>query len=295
MFFYLINNSELKEKAYEYIFSLCDSVAYLYTCYNNNSNFECDIIGTDYAKIKRSIIKSKTGESWGMRGTIYTFHLSNDIKKVINNLTLNRAIRLTDTSCLENLELYKNGKCLYSICSHEGYEEIDDEFLSRVSSFCLKEIEHTNLYQRVLDKFSNVLSYPLTQISRDLKILKSLDAYVQEDWQNVIRIAPEINCSYPQYLEIAHKYLSDGIVSQFAKFLSFKELYPTGYPRTFEEIMSFKNNPPFQSNELYKQIMEELDMYNVAIFKTFGVGDIFHYGNQEEQSPTIIVNEKIKK
>ena len=75
--FCLIDNKEIKEKTYNYIFSLCDSVSFLYVDYQNNTNMEQVIKNTKYENIFNNPISSsyKT-DNWNMDGFIYKYNLT---------------------------------------------------------------------------------------------------------------------------------------------------------------------------------------------------------------------------
>ena len=266
MFFNLINNSLIKDEAYDYLLSLCDSVSFLYVDYSNSSDFKSDILGTKYETICNYLIKESVGESWGMNGTIYVFSLTKEIKKMIKEISLSGHLELTKFSRLENIELTKNNKTMYSICTHEGYEEIDDEFEKQVSQFCLKEISKTGTYKKLFEKISYLQLSDINQIDKHFAILRDLDSYVSEDWNRVIYAPPAIEATYEDYLQLANKYLTNETNEDLKEFTSFKELFPTGYPCTLEEIPLFDSSKTFINSYIYKQIMEEVEIASAVIY-----------------------------
>ena len=266
MFFHLINNSLIKEESYDYLLSLCDSVSFLYVDYSKSKEFKSDIIATKYETIYNSLIKETIGQSWEMQGTIYTFALTDEIKNIIKEISLQGKIQLTESSQLENIELIKNNKTMYSICTHEGYEEIDEKFSEQVSQFCLKEISKTGTYKKLYEKISYLQLIDINQMDNHFTILRDLDNYVSEDWNRVIYAPPDIETTYKEYLLLVNKYLTNETVEDLKEFSSFKELFPAGYPSSFEEIHKFDYSNVFLKTYLYKQIMEEIDIASAVIY-----------------------------
>lgn len=266
MFFNLIHNSLIKDEAYDYMLSLCDSVSFLYVDYSNKSNFKIDVQFSDYNYICQYLTNEKEGESWEMKGREYTFNLSDTMKELIKTISIYGKLKITNQSQLENLQLIKDNKIVYSICTHEGYEEIDEKFEKQISQFCLKEISKTGIYKKLYDKISYLQLSDINQIDKHFKILRDLDSYVSEAWNCVIYAPPTIDATYEDYLQLANKYLTTETNEDLKEFTSFKELFPSGYPTTFEELPLFDSSKTFINSFLYKQIMEEVDIASAVIY-----------------------------
>jgi len=267
--FYLINNKEIKQRAYSYTLSLCDSVSFLYSDLDNKLNLEQAISSTPYTSITKDILSTKNGRDvWNMEGVTCTFKLSDEIKNLISEKSLSHIFDLSSTCRLENLTLYKNNKILYSICSHEGYEEIDEEFKNLVSNFCLKEIENTILYKELLNKLNN-LKCNKEEIIKNLTILQDLNAYVNKDCDALIYVSPKFECSFESFLKLTKKYLSDKFFNLINKFNSYKDMHPTGFPN-LENMYTF-NFIPFESTEIYKELTEEIGCWNAILLNKFGI------------------------
>lgn len=266
MFFNLINNKNIKDRAYDYMFSLCDSIS----CLNTNYTREFNESLIDFKNIKKAIKTVQEGESWGMFGQIYTLDLSLEIKDYLKKYSIYSYIN-TSEMVLENITLLKNKKVLYSICTHEGYEHFDDNFKKQVESFCLKEIETTNIYIELNNKISNILNQPLSEVSKELTILKDIYAYINEDWQAIIYVAPKTKQSYEDYFKIAKRYLSDDLIEKLNYHYSFKSIHSENHARNTPKEFLIKKTQDLYENEICKQIFEELSIISAIYFKTFGI------------------------
>jgi len=151
-FFNLINVKQIKKSCYEYLLSLCDKVTFLYNNNQGNVTFEQAISSCEYSDILKDLISVSYDSSWGMHGVHYSFSLSNNVKNLITEIELDGTFYIKSDQLLENLTLTKNDKVLYTVCSHEGYEDIDEEFSELVSNFCLKEIQKTHVFKTLLKK-----------------------------------------------------------------------------------------------------------------------------------------------
>ena len=272
--FYLINNKEIKQKTYNYIFSLCDSGSFLYSDLDSKINLEQAISSTRYNSITNDILSTKNGRDiWNMDGVTYTFKLSEQIKNLILEKSLSHIFELSNICRLENLTLYKNNKLLYSICSHEGYEDFDEEFKNLVSDFCLKEIENTTLYKELVNKLNN-LKCDKEEIIKNLTILQDLNAYVSKDCDALIYVSPKFECTFECYLKLTKDYLSGKFFNLINIFNSYKAMHPTGFPNL--ENMYTLNFTPFETTEIYKELTEEIQCWNAVLLNKFGLTNLLN-------------------
>lgn len=270
--FDLINNSEINTKSYNYIFSLCDSVSFLYVDYSNSINLEQAILESKYQELTNEILTSKYDtDNWNMSGLIYFFKPTQYITNLIKQNSLQSAIELTKSCRLENLTLYKNNKVLYSICTHEGYEYIDDEFKNLVSNFCLNEIKKTDKYKELLSKIE-CLNCEKPELAKSIAILYDLSAYINQDNQAPIYITPKYECNFNNYLNLVKQYLSNNLFEQFNKYNSFKEISTTNYPNNLEDLNLIKSftYTPNESLDIYKNLTEDLNVFNTILIEKFG-------------------------
>lgn len=287
-FFNLIENSELWDSAYDYLLSLCDGASYLYGYRTNDEfDFEFEACGTDCEEIISDVIQKERNESWGMYGTIYTFAMTDRVKRVIKKYGLDGIIRIGN-KYLENLTLYSSGKCLYSVCSHEGYTSVDGDFEEKVSDYCAEKATELPVYKVLDRKFSNYGDCNIEKLKKESEILGSLLNYVQEACNAVIRFSPRYKISYSEYVALAEKYLSENVVAVLKSYNGFEELHPQGYPKSFKETEKFKFVPGFESSDIYNNVKEQLDILKL-VWYNHGI-NIFSDSN--DGFPSIIITDK---
>lgn len=286
--FNLINNPEIKEKAYEYVFSLCDSVTFLFIDYKQTLSLDEAILQSKYPFLFSENHFVDIEDMWNMGRDTYKFNLTPEIKALITEHTFNKSIHLTDTCVLENITLYKDNKFLYSICTHEGYEEFNEEFKNKVTEFCSSEIVKTNLYKELLVKL-NKHKPSKEDIAKIIVILNDLKAYVQEDWQAFIRINPTFKCNFKDYLYLAKYYLSDSFYNTLKEYSDFKSLHQTGYPTKASEAIKF-NFTPFENSKIYKDLNTEIEIWHVILLNEFGIENILK-DLYSQLTPVFTINE----
>ena len=149
-FFHFIYNAEIRERAFSYLLSLCDSAEMLRVEDNEEeSDLEIDALGTEYEYLITAIKGRKKGESWGMWGTIYKFALTDELKSLIMREGLSAMPQILSGVRLENLTLLKCDKVMYATCSHEGYEHFDEDFKKNAENFCRTQRKGCNSRQTV--------------------------------------------------------------------------------------------------------------------------------------------------
>lgn len=290
-FFHYIYNDEIKERAFAYLFSLCDGAEMLYACnQDEEDDLEFDALGTEYENLIPAIKGSKKGESWGMWGRIYTFALTDEFKNFIVREGLGAMPQILKGVRLENLALLNGGKCMYSVCSHEGYEDIDAEFEKKVSDFCRREIVQTKLYAETLERYKKLPKRTRNERAVIKSKLQDLTAQVEDAWQKCIRTKPWWEMSYSEYLRLAKPVFSQDVYEKLEKAGSYKGLHPAGYPRTFDEFPAFQGKPDFGASGLMSEIIKQLDMLETVFYIEEGLKD-WHVDGEEAHTPTIIMNE----
>ena len=287
-FFNLCEHSQIRTSAYQYLLSLCDRVCYLYGYRNDDKfDFEYEAIGTDSEDIIEDIINRDVAESWGMRGTVYTFSLTDRVKSKVLQYGLGGIISVNNKK-LENLSLYKNDKLLYSVCSHEGYESFDDEFKQKVSEYCLERAVELPIYKELNKRFAKYSSAENEELNKSYTILGDVLNYVMQSCKAVIYGKPVYEVRYEEYVALAEKFLSDGCVKILRKYKNFYRLHPAGYPKTFAEVDKFASVPGFQCSEIYIEIMEQLDILKVVWYNR----GIDPFSEREQINPTIVISDK---
>lgn len=183
--FHFIDDKELEKSAYAYLFTLCDRAEYLFDAPYGEADFTIEAIGTPFESMIPALEQQKTGQSWGMWGKILTFCLTDDVKEIIEHAGLDGILRVWNRN-LENLALFKDGKRLYDTCSHEGYTDIDDDFLNSVSKFCEQALPQTTLWQQIETRYAKISRRSTQRLWEELDKLDDLDRQIDEAWQRVI-------------------------------------------------------------------------------------------------------------
>lgn len=291
--FYLIDDYDIKEKAYDYLLSFCDKVRFLVSephidasgeiKINNAEQVKECFISCGFGNMLNFLIDEKFEEVekwdeqlWGMRGVYFTFALSEDVKKFVKGIGLfgMKDLQSNDAfAVIQNLTLFENNNILFSCCSHEEIDEIDGNFRSEISNFCKDEIKKTSLFINLKEKFKENLDLGEAELAKRFCILAQIDRYVAQDWNAVIRVEPDFEILFDEYAKIAKEFLSNSLALEIEKAGSFKALFEIGYPQTFDEVRAFNNKNTFVSSELYSKIFRQLNFIQM-IFKENGLNVI---------------------
>ena len=287
-FFYLSEHSQIRASAYEYLLSLCDRVSYLYGYRTDDKfDFEFEAIGTVFEEIIGDIINKDRVQNWGMSGVQYTFLNSDRVKAIITEYGLGGIISVNSKK-LENLSLYNKEKLLYSVCSHEGYTSIDDEFKDKVSKYCYKKAVELPIYKELNSKFAKYFSSDVKEFDKSFTIFADILNYVMQSCKAVIYTLPVYEIKYNDYVTLVEKFLSDDCVKLLKKYNDFDELHPAGYAKTFAESDKFVNVPGFQYSEIFIMIMEQLDILKV-VWYNHGINP---FSEKKKINPTIVIADK---
>lgn len=295
--FHYIDDAEIEERAYEYLLSLCDSAEMLYACNRDElDGLEITALGTKCEGLISAITGVRRGESWGMPGRIYKFALTDEVKRIIREISLCCELPVIDEIYLrlENLTLYSGDKVMYSVCSHEGYTDIDDGFVKKVSDFCQGEIVKTKRYAEAFEKYKKLPKRSRGEMAVIRSKLYDLNSQVEDAWGKWFRAKPRWeNLLYEEYLELAKPVFSEDLYEKLAKAGSYKGLKPDGFPQTFEESLKFKGTENFCETELVREINRQLDMLETVFYIEEGLDD-WHIDGEKERTPTMIMNTERK-
>ena len=266
-FWGLIELNCIKKDCYDYLFTKCNKAEYLFSNYSNVTYTMVETLKTFCPQIFPFVVSQKQGKSWGMQGEILTFELSCQVKNFILNLGLNNIFKLENNCLLENLTLYKDNKTLYSVCSHEGYDHIDETLLLDVTNFALEKLKTTKIYTDLLVKFKSLNCKDFSLLASYQTILYDLANYVAKDWNSIIYQTPNFNdINYKDFVKVANKILLDDILKVFNSCTSFKQLHPSGYATTLKEANNFIGKPNFYNSEIYKLLQEQLLVFNAIYY-----------------------------
>ena len=293
-FFHFIYNEDIKERAFAYLFSLCDSAEMLYAYRDyEEDDLELAALGTEYENIIPSITGKRRGDIYGMEGRVYTFALTEEFKNIFIRGGLSAMPQILTGVRLENLTLLKGGKMKYAVCSHEGYDDFDEDFKKKVEDFCRKEIVQTQLYAETLERYKKLPGHTRNERAVIRSKLYDLTAQVEDAWEKYVRDKPLWKMSYHEYLKLAEPVFSAEVYEKLAKAGSYRGLQPDGFPHTFAEARSFKGVEDFGETELMIEIKKQLDMLEAVFCIEEGFDD-WHVDGEEEWTPTIIMNEERK-
>lgn len=275
-FFCLIDDPEICEEAYEFLFSLCDRVRYL---------------GPEWVEVLDAEILSavrgvERGNDWNMEGNYISFSLTEPVKRMVREHSLGGIVPLDDGSCLENLSLFLGEERLYAVCSHEGYTDADETFLTRVSDFCLEKIGSAKRYLAMKERYGVLKRSSLATLRREFRILGDLSNYVSEAIGDWFYFAPRVPCSFEKFCAVAKKFLTPDLAEEIERAGSFSNLHPPGAPDmaamtrdieahgtllTQEERDAILNHPKFSDGELARRVRDELNMLEVVFAREEGV------------------------
>lgn len=287
-FFYLTEHSQIRASAYEYLLSLCDRVSYLYGYRTDDKfDFEFEAIGTELEGIIGDIINKDRDQSWGMNGAHYSFSMSDRVKAIITEYGLGGIIAVSSKN-LENLSLYSNNKLLYSVCSHEGYTSVDDQFKNKVGKYCYDKAVELPLYRELNSKFAKYSYLSFEELDKSLTILADVLNYVMQSCKAVLYTLPVYEIKYEDYMSLAKKFLSDDCAKILKDYKNFDELHPADYAKTFSESDKYRYVPGFQCSKIFIMIMEQLDILKV-VWYNHGINP---FSEKKKINPTIVIADK---
>ncbi len=245
-----INDPEISDDAYSFIFSQCDRVEYLNPTYGGR---QIDVIeelyGTDLDNFIPAFIACQDDSSWGMEGKIYTFALTDEIKKLIKAHGISGTIKAPDgCTVFENATLYSDEKILYSCCSHEGYESFDDDFKAALAEVCRGSIEKADCFKNMLTVYERVKQDTKSQRAKEKRILRFTENYIKQEGNAPWYQKPPDVCTFSEFRRIAEKYLPTDIYTLLGKAKKFSDLHPSGYAQNLSE---------YRQSEKYKATDEE--------------------------------------
>ena len=253
---------EIADEAFAFLFSYCDRIEYLSEYQYGHFADISELAGTELEGMISACVRSHEGESWGMKGTLHVFSLTDGVKSIVKKYGLYSSLFAADSLVLQNATLYRGEIALFSVCSHEGYDFYEDEFKERFGEVCCRAIEKTEAYREAREAYSRTAERK--HRTREKKILRAVECYVAKDSEAALYFTPPEPCSYRRFLELAKLYLSSETVRELNRAKRFSELHPEGYAKTLEEIGTYQGVPRFEESELYAKIRRELFFLDYA-------------------------------
>lgn len=305
-FFDLIDDPEIGDEAYAFLFSLCDRVRYL-VGYRTERDVAEELLSSPYQNVLPSLLSAEKGDDWNMEGTYLSFSLSEPVRRMVKENSLGGLVTVGtvrgENVFLENLSLWKGEKRLYAVCSHEGYTDADEDFLTAVGRFCLDQISATQRYAAMKEKFSGLSLLPKEKQRDGYSVLSELCGYVSEAIGDWFYVKPSRACPYGEFLAIAEKFLTADVCEELRRAGSFAGLHPPGAPDmallqrdieargtllTQEERDAIRSHPRFRESPLAERIRGELRMLQAVSFRETGEVPFVGGGG----APTIVIRQE---
>lgn len=222
-----IDLPETEDAAYAFIAEYCDEAEFLS---NERAAFEWDrecLLGTELEPLLPALVGVREGSSWGMRGALFRFRMTEDIAALLKKNGLDSVIDFFgERYRFENAALYRRGKKVYSCCSHEGLTDIDAEFSLRLANICCEEIEKSAAYAAAKTR---VCALPAKEKRSErlwfmFSVLTHFNNYVEDDIGVTIHGCPEYDCDFAEFRAIAKELLSEEVYGEIARASRFSDL-----------------------------------------------------------------------
>lgn len=256
---------EVEDCVTEIFLQNCDSATMLGSEYDGISSIY-DLYGTEYEDIIPAYVSSCEGESWGMRGKLFSFRLTEELKAHIRKGSLTCIFKEGDKYILENLTLYRGDKCMFTCCSHEAFDlvipELTDELADEVLRAVKATIERTELFAQ-MQAVNNGITKKPESVEKDLAILRGLCCYVDQAKGWWIYQPPKYKCDFVKFRKIAKKYLTPSTYAVLDKVEDYADLQPLPVPQTADEVVADLDKtygPHYNCTEYYRQVDLEIFM-----------------------------------
>ena len=234
----------------------------------------CDLCGTKYEDMIPAFVSCKSGESWGMRGTLFRFNLTDAVKKHILEESMIGMFTETDPYrlYLENLTLFDGERIVFSCLSHEVFSlyrmaEVDDSLSEQILSAVDSTIKNMPLYGTMSKIAARLNEKTKREIGKELWILSDLCWYVDEEKGRWFYSVPKYKCSFPTFKKIAKSYLTEETYAVLSPLHSFSDLQPLPVAKTADDVMKGvgKDTPQYLQSEYYRAVERELNMLKIIL------------------------------
>ena len=213
--YFMIDLPETEDVAYARIAEYCDEVEFLSEDHSGGVYDKECLLGTELEPLLPALVGEREGSSWGMRGKLYRFRMSTEVAALLKKYGLDAVIRFFgDKYRFENAALYRQGKKVYSCCSHEGMEDWADEaFAASLARLCRREIERSAAYAAARDKLKalSAKARSAKKIGCAFSVFTHFENYVEDDIGVTIHGCYEEECDFPTFCKLAKMFLSDEI------------------------------------------------------------------------------------
>lgn len=214
----------LKKEAYDYMLSNCDKVEFFSELKHGGIGELKDIRDIKFPQLEECLLSVRQDSSWGVDGSIFTFKLNNYMKEIIYNNGLTNFLYLDEDNkfFFQNITLLKGNDVMYTCCTHESFDEFEEEFRLGLTEVCREKLQQCDIYNILLSKLKLLT---LQEIDDDLVMLRDLVNYINKDIGATIFVMPNNDdITFTNYIDIANKYLSDDCIAGLRDFHSYSEL-----------------------------------------------------------------------
>lgn len=180
---------------------------------------------------------------WNMEGRIVYFKITPSIETFFSGLENIENILQMDNNTLENLTLYKNGKVIFSVCTHEGYVYFDESIKEKLKKHYIKVVQNDRDFIFTKNKYLD-LKKSNQYKEKEIEILHDIKNYVDEAKQAFIYLTPRHKCSVENYKLLFTKYMPDYIYPYFNLLHSFDsfDMYIKNIPQSFYAVLYYYSN-----------------------------------------------------
>lgn len=233
----------------------------------------CDLYGTKYEDMIPAFVSCKSGESWGMRGTLFRFKLTDAVKKHILEESIIGMFSETDNCFyLENLTLFDGERIVFSCLSHEVFSlyhmaEVDDSLSEQILSAVDSTIKNMPLYGTMSKIAARLNKKTKGEIEKELCILLDLCWYVDEEKGSWVYSVPKYKCDFSTYKKIAKNYLTEETYKVLSPLHSFSELQPLPVAKTVDDVLKGvgRDTPQYLQSDYYRTVKRELNMLKIIL------------------------------
>ena len=224
----------VKEDAYQFILDSCDEVEFFSEYNIGLLELLQKINAPTYPHIVDSLIEEREDLSWGMNGTIYKFKLDDYMKSILKKTGITNFLYLDNENkfLLQNTTLIKDNKIMYSSCTHEDFDELDEDFRTQLANICKDKLCSSNIYIQLKEK-NKILSKE--ELETNIQILQDLCGYINQEINAYIYSLPEnTNITLSNYIDIAIMSLSSTTSNNLSNIHSFKDFINQDFKFTRE-------------------------------------------------------------
>lgn len=288
--YFMIDLPETEDAAYARIAEYCDEVELLSEDHSGGVYDQECLWGTELEPLLPALVGEREGSSWGMHGKLYRFRMTEEVAALLKKYGLDSVIRFFgDRYRFENAALYRQGKRVYSCCSHEGLEDwADKAFAASLARLCRREIERSAAYAAARDKLKVL---PAKERSADkigwaFSVFTHFENYVEDDIGVTIHGCYEEECDFPTFRRLANMFLSDATGALLAGAGRFADL-----AARFEEPCEWTASKTFVTCDVAERPLAGLIRRELNFLELAADGMNIRWRKERDGNPSVIIRE----